>query len=112
MNLVLDVLPFVKQYCDNNTWTDQELVRIMQKCIDEGCFLFTQDKGKIVAVGFGLLDKNICFVLGLVIHPKYREYLKTYIQEFKQKYPGFVMKAKRHGRIKEINYERILQKLS
>jgi hypothetical protein len=115
MNVVLDAIPFIEEHTRCNPWSAAELAQILQKSIADDCLLWTHEASKIVGLAFGipLHPAKTVYILGVTIHPDHREeLLPYYLKRFRTKYPSYIMKGKRHGYTKELDYERILQKLS
>lgn len=112
---IADAVLFIKKYTDSskNPWSDSQLVRILQDSINDRVCIFSVERGELTGIAFGSKENHTVFCLGLVLRPDRRkELLKTYLNNFKQRFKGYKLQAKRHGKIKDIDYGSILSKLS
>jgi len=112
---IADAVLFIKKHTSDkkNPWSEGELAGLLRKSINERALIYSHDAGQLTGIGFGMKEGHTVFCLGLVIRPdKRKELLPVYVKSFKDRFKGYKLKAKRHGKNKEIDYGSILGKLS
>lgn len=91
--------------------TLQNMVDLVAKAAHHESLFLQHREGKLagVGVGFAKHDEQRFFVFALCTSKKGS--LKEFLEAFVRRFPGYTMYATRHGKTKQIRYERILKKL-
>jgi len=107
-----DVIAFIRKSkgdCLTN-WTDNQLAHLLLGSVLEGSFIYALDKeGGIEGICVGEREGNTVYVVGVIGN---KQNLRDFFAWFKRMYPGDIVTGHRHKKLKEIKYERLLQKLS